>query len=336
MSKKVLIFIILGLVLVGLGIGVTVSILGSTVPKNPDGTVGGNAGNLHNGGLVHEMDGKVYFSNLADGECMYVMNVDETNPKKLTEMRTYSICGIGNYLFFHQDSLKGNGGGTFGGTVKFYGVFRSKTNGKDVECLYRDTIDQVQLIDNRIYFRVITGDRAGLNSVAPNGTDNRLDVPDQISPVCAQDGIIYYTGTTNDHSLHRYNTRTGSTGMILGGSIWYPIIQGDTVYYIDAAAGYHLCRASLGSGNVQTLTYDRVDSFNMTSNRIYYSTSQEGDQSLKTMSLDGSNCRILAPGIYANINLTSQYLYCTSPNTPDALYHYPLNGNGGLSLFQAQ
>ena len=140
----------------------------------------------------------------------------------------------------------------------------------------------------------------------------------------------------NDHNLHRLNTETGSTGTILGGSIWFPIIKGSIVYYVDALDGYHLCRTALSTGETQVLTYDRVDSFNMNDSRIYYSTSQEGDRSLKSIALDGSDVDVIAVGLYSNINLTSRYLYCTSMDTPDALFHYPLDGRGGLSLFQVQ
>ena len=43
------------------------AIFSDYIPMNPEGTVGNTAGNLNNGGLFCEYDGKVYFSNVLCG-----------------------------------------------------------------------------------------------------------------------------------------------------------------------------------------------------------------------------------------------------------------------------
>ena len=51
-----------------------------------DGYVNGNtAGNLYNEGYFCEKDGIVYFANPADNYCLYSMNPDGTNIKKLED-----------------------------------------------------------------------------------------------------------------------------------------------------------------------------------------------------------------------------------------------------------
>ena len=53
---------------------------------------GNTAGNLHNYGLVYEMDGKVYFSNPNDNNCLYSMN--RANVQKVNTA----------ILYFHKEA----------------------------------------------------------------------------------------------------------------------------------------------------------------------------------------------------------------------------------------
>ena len=52
--------------------------IGGKIPMNDAGTTGNTAGNLNNGGLFCESDGKVYFANAYDGGALYCMNPNET------------------------------------------------------------------------------------------------------------------------------------------------------------------------------------------------------------------------------------------------------------------
>ena len=72
-GRTILAFVIVTLVIAAV---VTFTILDKRVPRDPSDH-GNSAGNLHNGGLFFEMDGKVYFSNPYDSDCLYSMNPDE-------------------------------------------------------------------------------------------------------------------------------------------------------------------------------------------------------------------------------------------------------------------
>ena len=50
---------------------------------NDEELVGNTAGNIYNGGLFCERDGRIYFSNDNDDGSLYVMNSNSTNFKKL-------------------------------------------------------------------------------------------------------------------------------------------------------------------------------------------------------------------------------------------------------------
>ena len=83
MNKKIaIIFLLVALLSIGL---VALNLYQQRIPMDPS-DVGNLAGNLQNGGLFFEMDGKVYFSNSAEDNCLYSMNLDESKPKRLTTM----------------------------------------------------------------------------------------------------------------------------------------------------------------------------------------------------------------------------------------------------------
>ena len=59
-------------------------LLSQRVKMNKGYVNGNTAGNLNNGGLFCESEGIVYFSNLYDDGCLYSMNPDGTDMKKLS------------------------------------------------------------------------------------------------------------------------------------------------------------------------------------------------------------------------------------------------------------
>ena len=77
----------------------------SSVKKLPEDTIGNTAGNLNNGGLFCEYDGKVYFSNAYDSGTLYVMNPDETGVKKMNESGVSYINASESYLVYYQEGV---------------------------------------------------------------------------------------------------------------------------------------------------------------------------------------------------------------------------------------
>ena len=67
-------------------------------------TVGNTAGNLNNGGLFCESDGKVYFANAYDNNTLYSMNPNETEQTKLGVNSVASINAGGDYLYYYMES----------------------------------------------------------------------------------------------------------------------------------------------------------------------------------------------------------------------------------------
>ena len=72
---------------------ILIYIISKRVPMNDENVVGNTPGNLYNGGLFLEMDGRVYFSNPLGNDSLYSMNPDETDLKELTVMNTRRTAG---------------------------------------------------------------------------------------------------------------------------------------------------------------------------------------------------------------------------------------------------
>lgn len=325
--RNILIAVLFILLLVFLGI---VLIFSGRTTMNPAGTVGNTAGNLNNGGLFCEYNGTVYFSNANDGGSLYAMNADESNVRRLNTLKVGNILAGGKYLYYFQTGSASSDSG-FGQLQGMKSFDRCKLNGSDATALTRDVVVTGQLVDNYLYLLVskLTGTSFYKMKIDKS---EQVDLADYyINPACAVNGIIYYNGAQDDHYLYALNTANDVVSEVWKGNIWYPVVEGDYVYYMDVANNYRLCRYSMSQNVIQILTEDRVDCFNVGNGYIYYQKNGKSPQ-LKCMYTDGSYAQVIAEGNFTNINMTSQYVYFREFANETAMYHAPL-GSSAYSRF---
>lgn len=304
------------------------------VPSNDISVTGNTAGNLNNHGLFCESDGKVYFSNAYDNGCLYSMNLDETDVQKLVNGNVSSINAAGDYLYYFLDTAGGGNG--FGYAVRTYGVYRSRTNGKNSACLIRDACVTMQLVGDYLYYqRYNNQDFTKFYKLKTDKSENILVSDEIINPAACYNGIIYYNGQNKDHYLYALDTRTDSVSTVYEGNLWYPVYKDGYIYYMDVGEDYRLCRYSLDSGSVEILTHDRVDSYNVGSSYIYYQKNDTDAPALMRMRLDGSDPEVVAEGNYENINITSYYVYFNEFNNEVPVYHTPTDGAVNVTVFTA-
>ncbi len=334
MKKNWKVLLIAGIILLALILSSVISSLSSKVPHNDPSVTGNTAGNLNNGGLFAEENGTVYFSNAYDNGCLYSMNADETDLKKLGSSQVNSINTAGDYLYYYMDTS--NAGTGLGFVVRTYGVYRSKTNGKDVACLDRNAAVTMQLCGDYIYYqRYNNTDFTQLYKIKTDKSENSLVYDGIINPAACHNGIIYFNGTEDDHYLYTLDTATDTISTVYQGNLWYPVWQDNYIYYMDVSSDYRLCRLSLADFTVEILTNDRVDSFNVGENYIYYQRNSASQPALMRMELNGGNPEVVAEGNYRDINLTSSYAYFTAFGADTPVYHTPVNGPVSVSTFQA-
>ena len=330
MSRRAAIgFILTGVVAIALFV---LYLFSKQIPRDPS-DFGNTAGNLHNKGLFFEMDGKVYFSNPYDYDCLYSMNLDESNPKRLTSMRAQYISGANGFLYFYMDSTKKSNKVTGLGTVSNqYGIYRCKVNGSDQECLLRDFCGEVQLCGEYLYYQTKLNGGA-LNKIRVDKKEKQVVAPEMISPVCYDKGTIYYTGVSEDHYIHAMDTKSGDISRdFLYGHLFYPVVMDNYIYYMNGDANYSLWRANLYTGETECVINERLDNYTMDHYYIYYTYSNNTSSQLKRCTVDGYDRTVLYEGVTNCLNLTSRYLYFKVYGNDDVVYHMPLDGSDQISV----
>ncbi len=341
MNRKYLLFFALMLLIIAGTL--TLYFVDKRVPMDPNAH-GNTPGNMQNGGLFFEMDDKVYFSNASDDNCLYSMNVDESKPKRLTSMGTKYISGANGYLYFYMDSTSKSSKVTgLGSATNQYGIYRCKISGRDQVCLIRDFCGEVQLCGEYLYYQIKT--TGTLNKMKCNKKDNSKVADELISPLCYDHGIIYYTGVNNDHDIHAMYTTSGDMSTsVISGSYFFPVVQDGYLYYLNGAdgflagrtRGYTLWRTNLSTGEQERISDDRMDSFTMDRQHIYYSylsNDSDSSDSLRRMDLDGDNRLVLFEGVVNSLNLTSRYLYFKTFGNDNTYYHIPLDLSAPATTF---
>lgn len=316
---KIILSIVLILALIGI---LTLSMLSRRIPMNPSGTIGNRAGNLYNAGLFVEKDGMVYFANPKDGGTLYSMTVNEGEITKLGDASVRNLLAGGKYLYFFQLKPSANAG--LGYIRASHGFYRYDMDSSKFAALTTDVVVNAQLVNNFLY--ILTTNEEG-----PLFYKMKIDKSEQttlstlaINPSCAEGDYIYYNGVDSNHYLYSLNTNTDVESEVWAGNIWFPVVMGDYVYYLDVANDYRLCRYIRSQGVVEVLTNDRVDCFNISGGYIYYQKNSTSSPALIMMNADGSNRKVVAEGNYTNINVTSQYVYFQEYGKEASLYHAPL------------
>lgn len=318
-KKNTLAAILIIVVTVILLVIVTIAgVLKNRVTPNPPGTIGNSAGNLNNSGLFCEHEGKVYFANVYDHNSLYSMELNEEKPKKINDVNVRNILAGGKYLYYFRSGATGEAGM---GSIRSVNSFnRSELNGSGTTSLSQDVVIKAQLVDDYLYLLAAGKEHPSFYKMNTDKSNITPLADYEINPACAENGVIYYNGTQAEHYLYGLDTTTDVPYEIWRGNIWYPILQGDYVYYMDVAENYRLCRYSLSQDIVEVLTDERVDCFNVEHGYIYYQTSGK-TPALKCMYEDGTGVQTVAEGIYTNINMTSLFVYFQEYGDAATMYH---------------
>ncbi len=333
LNKRTLILLII-FVVVALGAGIYTAIVNTRtvrLPENPSGTVGNTAGNINNGGLFCELNGKVYFSNSFDNYTLYSMNVDESDIKRLSGAVISNILGAGDYLYYFQRSESGETG--LGGVRVPFSFNRCRIDGKKATSLVRSVVTSGQLVNNTLYLQGMDDNGAYFFQTDINGENYKEIGRFIFNPASAYAGSIFYNSTVDNHYLMRYDTATGATSVILRENVWNPVYYGDYVYYMDPGNDYQLRRYSFSDGTVEILTTDKVELFNVGNGLVYYQT-MGNVPGLYFMSTDGSGVTLMANGEFTDINMTSRYVYFRDYFDDTVTYH-AVTGSTTYSAFSA-
>lgn len=332
MKNKLKIFLIIFVIA---GILVLLGVLSSRSNKikfSETISAGNTPGNMNNGGYFCEAGGKVYFSNPYDNGTLYCMNPDETEAEKLLAVKAQYLCADENYLYYYQLSSSGQSG--LGYVISTYGIYRTTFDMKKKARLTDDVVFDMQLLKNYVYYSTVADDTTQFRKVKIDASENKLLDFQPTNPACAANGVIYYNGTESNHYLYQLNPDTNASSVVWQGNIWDPVYDNGYIYYMDVENNYRLCRYSLAAGEVEILTHDRIDCYNVGGGYIYYQSNSSSLPALKKMNVDGSGVEIVSEGNYTDINMTSRYVYFRLFGTESPVYRVPL-GSVSVSTFDA-
>ncbi len=167
-----------------------------------------------------------------------------------------------------------------------------------------------------------------------NKTDISKVADELISPLCYDNGTIYYTGVSADHDIHAMLTTSGDMSTtVINGHYFFPVIQDGYLYYMNGDANYSIWRTNLSTGEQQLVTADRVDCVTLDRNYVYYSYSNAQSPSLRRCNLDGNDKIVLYEGIVNSINITSRYVYFKLYGDDTTYMHMPLDLSAPATVF---
>ncbi len=333
MNKKVIIIVIC-MVLFITGIIVSWKYL-SVIPDNTPETIGNTAGNLNNHGIFCEDNSIVYFSNPYDNDYLYSMNQDGSDKKLILDVPVEYINSAGDYLYYYQKDVTASKA-VFGLAGNMHGVYQLKKNGdKQATCLDRSVSGIISLIGNNIYYQHYNVDEGmALYQVSIKDSKGILVSPKIVNPSCVIDGNIYYPDMDNAFYMNVFNTTSLTSSLFVSERVYNPAYANGYIYYMNVADNYSLYRYNSTEGINEKLTNDRVDTFNILGNFIYYQKNDAQNPELKRMGIDGANPETVASGNYTNINMTSAYTYFQAFDSTTPLYRTPTNGSVDVTEFQ--
>jgi hypothetical protein len=302
------------------------------IPDNAPGTVGNTAGNLNNEGLFCEDEGMVYFANPYDNWQLYSMTPDGSNIKEVWDVPVRYINAAGKFLYYYQDADSANKG--FGYLGNMFGIYRIKKDGTNNKSLDKIPSGILKLIDNSLYYQHFDNTEGmSLYQMNLDGSKKTMAIEAIVNPACSIDSVIYYANTEEGFILSAYDTQLKRIDTIYEGKLYNPIYQDSYMYYMNVADDYALYRYDMNDGSIEKLTADRVDTYNICNDYIYYQKNDAAEPALMRMRPDGSEVEIVAEGNYSNINITSVYTYFTAFDEDTPMYKTPTSGNINVTEF---
>lgn len=302
---------------------------------NDEEVVGNTAGNIYNGGLFCERDGKIYFSNdNADG-ALYVMNSDCTNVKPLRKDKAVYINVDENYIYYvRANYTRENDAGSIL-MFRNTGVFRVKRNGDNLMAFTGNPGAYLMLKGNHIYFqRYDAGVGLYLYRYQIDGKLERLLYEDAVIPSAVINNNLYFAGYSKDHDINRLDLDSFNTRTVFEGSFLYPIFTDKYIYYMDYTSKYRIYRMNLDGSDPTLLVDEKCSTYNITNSGkyLYYQVDNGKNNRICRLNLESMEEETLMDGNYKQIHVTDRYVFFKDFEETKT-YVLFADGNSDISIF---
>lgn len=316
--KKVITVLVIIAIIVTFGI---VYYMNTRIVYNDESVYGNTSGNLLNGGLYCEENGKIYFSNENDRGNLYVMDNDCTNFKKLTDDMSSHINVAGKYIYYSRKNNERDPATESIFVFSNVGIYRINKSGSAIACLYNDPAGAIFLAGNYVYYQRYSEKEkpTGLSlfKVKIDGKDNTLLSKDPINPIAIQNDVLYYTGTDRDHNIYRMDLSSGSSSLLYEGNAAYCVVQDNYIYFMDQENNLAITRMNLDGSNVTTLIEEKTSTYNISldGTYIYYQIDEGENNGLYRYNSKTGISQLITSGYYNSIHVTSSYVFFREFNT---------------------
>lgn len=322
---KIVISIILAVCIIAAGVFYYIN---SKFAYNTETATGNTAGNLNNGGLFSEYDGKIYFSNPYDEGRLYVMDSDCSNARLINADAAGSINVCGNYIYYVKNNYTRNSI-VSNDRIRKYGVFRIDLEGKNSYSLYETLSGISSLYGNYLYYQHYSDtEPLSFYRIKIDGSEESKlsDIP--INPASIYNGKIYFSNPNDNNHIAAYNTDTGAITTVYEANSYMVDAADNYIYYIDLDKNYSLVRLNISNNTVELLFEPdggKVIRYNRYGSKIFFVIEGQ-DAGLYRMNTNGTQIESIAAGDISSVNCTSQYTFFQYYNDETALYRIPTTG----------
>lgn len=293
----------------------------SRLPENPIEYAGNSAGNLYNRGLFAEDENYIYFANLADNYRLYRTTHSLENPVCLYQDSVEYINpdATSSYLYYSRINYRQN---TYGNTVFDIldtGIYRLNIKNKSLSRLYPETCGMVLLGGNNLFYQSHGDDgNYDLYSLAVNKEDAKatLVTSDYIPPSNYQNGLLYYSGVSEDHSLYSLSPETGASVRIAELDCHQPIVTESGTYFLSLQHNYALFYLPNSDDTATLVTDERISAYNISKDgrMLFYQVDDGRNNRICRYDLATKQETELLQGDFKNLNTVSDYLFFTDFN----------------------
>ena len=273
---------------------------------------GNTAGNLYNGGLFCEKDGRIYFSNDNDDGSLYVMNSDTSKYKKIHPDKATYINVDENYIYYiRANNTRENNPDIFF-MFNNTGIFRINQNGKNLKLISRNPGSYLTLKGNLVYYlNYKVNEGLYLYRNQTDGEFERLLLKEPVIPAAIIDNKLYYISEKKNHSINYMNLSSFTTGVHIEGNFAYPIFFDNYIYYMDLSNNYSINRMNLDGSDPTVLVNERCSTFNITNSGkyLYYQVDDKDNSKICRIDLTTMETKVLLDGHYKQIHVTDNYVF---------------------------
>lgn len=297
---------------------------------NKEDITGNTAGNLYNGGLFSEYDGRIYFSNMSDDGALYSMDLNCTNVIKIYPDKAKYINVDENYIYYSR--VNNTKKKTSDSIFEFYntGIYRMDKDGDNLKLLYKDPAGLVSLFKNTIFYQHYNS-KTGMQfyKVQIDASKETKLSKDPILPASFYNGKMYYSGTIMDHEIHALSMNDFTVRTVYSGNTYMPNATDDGIYFISLDDNYKLCRIDYNGQNKTVLVDDFISTYNISldGNTIYYQIDGGDNNRLEALDLTTMTTATLRDGDFKEIHVTTNYVFFRDFNETDTYAYDPSTGN---------